>query len=191
MKIFISGTDTICLLMSIIVLLLFISAPAFSEEVDCLLCHENLTKGKSVHQAVSFGCAVCHSGIDATDIPHKITNRRPKGLSSRQSKLCYDCHDKSQFMKNTVHGAIMLLGCTSCHSPHSSENERLLNEAIPALCKRCHEETQIARSDLHGSIGDISCTTCHNPHATDSPMLLISEATTDQQLLAKERTNPK
>jgi predicted CXXCH cytochrome family protein len=172
--------------MYVIVLLLFIPAPAFSEEIDCLLCHENLTKGTSVHQAVSFGCTVCHSGIDATDIPHTITNRYSKGLSSRQNGLCYNCHDKSQFMKNTVHGAVLFLGCTSCHNPHSSENERLLYEPIPALCKRCHEESKMARSELHGSIGDTSCSICHNPHASDSPMLLISEGVTEKQLMAKE-----
>jgi predicted CXXCH cytochrome family protein len=75
-------------------------------------------------------------------------------------------------MKNTVHGAIMLLGCTSCHSPHSSAHRPLLNEAMPGLCKRCHEEEQLAKAELHRSIGDTSCLTCHDPHATDAPKLL-------------------
>ncbi len=155
---------------------LLVAAPAFSEEIDCLSCHESLAAGKSVHQAISLGCTVCHTGINAADIPHRITSRFPKGLSSRQRTLCYGCHEKSQFMKNTVHGALFL-GCTSCHSPHSSENDRLLKEAVPGLCMRCHEETVVTgKNTTHESMDGVSCSSCHNPHATDSPMLLISRA---------------
>ena len=31
-----------------------------------------------------MGCGSCHSAVDATDVPHKKTNRYPHGLNARQ-----------------------------------------------------------------------------------------------------------
>jgi predicted CXXCH cytochrome family protein len=72
-----------------------------------------------------MGCASRHTAVDASDVPHKIINRNPKGLSTKMRDLCYGCHDRKPFMKTTVHGAVML-GCTSCHSPHTSDQAHLL-----------------------------------------------------------------
>jgi len=155
-------------------LALLAAAPGVAEEIDCVSCHQDLTAGKSVHQAVSMGCVVCHSAVDASDVPHMITNKNPKGLSSKMRDLCYSCHDKKPFMKITVHGALRL-GCTTCHDPHASKHARLLKEAVPRLCLNCHQERLMAdKSKTHDLSSGAVCSSCHNPHATDAPKLFIS-----------------
>jgi predicted CXXCH cytochrome family protein len=147
---------------------------ARAEEPNCGTCHEALSTGKSVHAAVSMGCASCHSAINAADVPHKVTNKNPHGLMSKMRDLCYSCHDKKPFMKNTVHGALML-GCTSCHNPHASDHAHLLKEDIPRLCLNCHKESLMAqKGGTHVLAGNEACSTCHNPHATDTPKLFES-----------------
>jgi len=153
---------------------LFLPLPAAAEEPSCIACHEALGTGTSVHAALSMGCAACHSAVDAAGVPHKITNRNPKGLTSKMRDLCYSCHDKKPFMKNTVHGAI-LLGCTSCHDPHASKHAKLLKEDIPGLCISCHKDRfSPGAGGSHALAGNEACAGCHDPHASDTPKLMQS-----------------
>lgn len=143
-------------------------------EVDCLMCHEQLSKEKVVHPALSIGCPTCHSAIDAKDIPHKKTNNIPKGLSSAQSDLCFNCHDKAMFSKKTVHPALGM-GCTVCHNPHSSKNAKLLNSEPPDLCFNCHDRAEFTKKNVHPPVAGGMCTNCHNPHSTDFTSLLLKD----------------
>lgn len=157
---------------------LFLLLPAVgrAEDPDCLSCHGELAEGASVHAAVSMGCTVCHSGVDASDVPHLFTTRNPKGLGSKLRDICYDCHDRTSFTKNVVHGAIML-GCTSCHNPHRSGHSRLLIEDVPALCMGCHRERFTPGADgSHAFAGNEACLRCHVPHVSDRPKLLSGPA---------------
>ncbi len=167
---------------------------AFSEE-DCLTCHEQLSKEKVVHPALSMGCPTCHSAIDAKEIPHKKTNKIARGLSSEQPDLCYNCHDKGMFTKKTVHPPLGM-GCTACHNPHSSKNARLLNSEPPELCYNCHDRKKFEGKIVHSPVAGGMCTACHNPHSTDSPRLLVSEAPDlcynchDRTAFAKKNIHP-
>ncbi|MGE5807630.1 MAG: cytochrome c3 family protein [Nitrospirota bacterium] len=147
------------------------AAKAAPGKVDCLTCHRKLTKGKSVHQALSMGCPTCHVGINGLTYPHKITNKLAKGLSSEQPDLCYGCHDKAMFSKKNVHPAIGM-GCTSCHNPHSSENDKLLKATPPKLCFTCHDEAGFTKKTVHPPVAAGECLTCHTPHASDEMALL-------------------
>ncbi len=160
-----------CIIAAVAVLTGGTSAQA--EDVNCLMCHEQLGKEKVVHQALSMGCPTCHSAIDAREMPHKKTGQLPKGLSSNQPDLCYGCHDKAKFSKKTVHAAIGM-GCTGCHNPHSSKNAKLLQSDQPTLCYNCHDKAKFTKKTVHAAIG-MGCTGCHNPHSTDSAKLLQSE----------------
>jgi predicted CXXCH cytochrome family protein len=158
--------------------LALLPAAAHAEGPDCATCHEDLATGKSVHPAVMMGCASCHTAVDAADVPHKITNRNPKGLSAKMKDLCFGCHEKKNFQKTTVHGALML-GCTSCHNPHVSDHARVLKEEIPRLCLHCHEEklsTLTAQNNAtHAHAKTDRCSDCHSPHATDTPKLVLTK----------------
>jgi len=141
------------------------------EAEPCLMCHEPLSKEKVVHQALQMGCPTCHSAIDASDIPHKKTNKIAKGLSSDQPDLCYGCHDKSKFTKKTIHAAVDM-GCTGCHNPHSSKNDKLLTSEPPDLCYTCHDKTAFTKRKAHMPVAAGKCLTCHEHHAGNNPTLL-------------------
>jgi len=156
-------------------LVLVLAVPAHAEEANCAACHEQLVSGKSVHPAVAMGCASCHSAVDATDVPHAITNRNPKGLIAKMKDLCFNCHDRAPFQKTTVHGALRL-GCTTCHNPHATEHARVLKEEMPRLCLNCHAELMTAqKSGAHAMAGNEACSTCHVPHASDTPKLVRTQ----------------
>jgi predicted CXXCH cytochrome family protein len=140
-------------------------------KVNCITCHKQLTKGKSVHQALAMGCPTCHVGIIGTTFPHKKTNALARGLSSEQPDLCYGCHDKAMFSKKTVHPAIDM-GCTGCHNPHSSQNEKLLKSTPPSLCFTCHDQADFSKKTVHPPVAGGECLTCHYPHASEEMALL-------------------
>jgi predicted CXXCH cytochrome family protein len=88
--------------------------------------------------------------------------------------------------KKNVHGAIARWGCTACHDPHASANEKLLLRAPNALCLRCHpritgEHVFVAfdgrphplegKPDPSRPGKPLSCLSCHSPHASDGQRL--------------------
>ncbi len=159
------------LLCSFALLSVVLSSPAAAAGVNCLKCHAKLTIGKSAHKALNMGCTTCHSGIDATTVPHKKKNALPKGLSSDQPELCFGCHDKTLFEKKVVHAAVGM-GCTGCHNPHASKNQKLLTTGIPELCFSCHDKAGFSRPTVHPPAASGDCMTCHAPHASDWLALL-------------------
>lgn len=158
-----------------LLLLIRSSNTSGTEEVDCLICHSALQRADVVHPALQMGCASCHVAVDATRFPHKFTNNLPKGLSAEQPGLCYGCHDRGRFTKKTVHMALSM-GCTTCHDPHLSKDQRLLKSALPELCYGCHDSKAFSgKKAVHMPVMAGMCTSCHNPHSTDTGRLLLSE----------------
>ncbi len=155
---------------------LLLAWPVLAAEVDCLMCHPDLAAKKVKHAAVDMGCAGCHTAVDASDVPHKMRNKVPKGLSGEQPELCYGCHDRTLFSKKTVHAAVGM-GCTGCHNPHSSDNRKLLAAAVPDLCFTCHDKAEFTRKLVHPPVASGQCLACHDPHATDTASLLKKETT--------------
>ena len=158
---------------------LFLAATASSapkekepEPINCLDCHADLAPEKGAHPAVAMGCPSCHTAIDASDIPHKKTNKVAKGLSADQPDLCYGCHDKSMFEKKNVHAAVGM-GCTGCHNPHASTNPKLLSAALPDLCYNCHDKGMFTKKSVHPPVAGGMCTSCHSPHSSDQASLLL------------------
>jgi predicted CXXCH cytochrome family protein len=96
----------------------------------------------------------------------------PKGLSADQPDLCYGCHDKAKFTMKTVHGAIGM-GCTSCHNPHASNNDKLLPAPVPDLCFMCHDKAGFTRKNVHMPVESGMCLSCHSPHSSDQQGLLL------------------
>ncbi|OGW41730.1 MAG: hypothetical protein A2010_08195 [Nitrospirae bacterium GWD2_57_9] len=147
---------------------------ASAADVDCLMCHAELAGKKVKHAAVDMGCPGCHGAVDAADVPHKMTNKSKKGLSSEQPDLCFGCHDKSAFSKKTVHAALGM-GCTGCHDPHSSDRKKLLAADLPGLCFNCHDKAEFGKKNVHAPVAAGDCLACHNPHSSDAVALLLKE----------------
>lgn len=151
-------------------LLVSVSA-ARADGPDCGACHGALVKNAVVHAAVTMGCPSCHSGIDGAKTPHTVAAGKPKGLSADQPELCYTCHDKGMFTKQTVHAAVGM-GCTGCHNPHSSKHAKLLTSPVPELCFGCHDKKPFEKKHRHGPVDAGLCLTCHTPHSSDNMALL-------------------
>jgi predicted CXXCH cytochrome family protein len=155
------------------------------ETPDCSMCHPDKAEGKVVHPAVSMGCTSCHSGVDASQIPHAFTGE--KGLSSGVPDLCFGCHGTGAFTGKTVHMPVTAGMCLQCHSPHTSENAKLLLAKGNALGTGCHGDIKegshvTAGHPLKGPKDPkrpgepFGCVSCHNPHASSSPTLFRYEA---------------
>ncbi len=155
----------------IILLLLQNITPIIAAELDCIWCHEDLTKRQYLHEAVSMGCKTCHSGIDRR---HKNTSGIRRGLFSKEPEICLGCHSGPDFSKKVVHSVINLTGCTGCHDPHSSDEKRLLKKQRDTLCFMCHEDAQFKRSLVHLPV-HMGCMICHNPHSTNNRSILIDK----------------
>lgn len=167
---YLNSFETVLMVVVIIFSICFIST-AYAQQPDCLKCHGRLDKEKVVHAAMGMGCSSCHTTIDASKIPHKKTNNIAKGLSSEQPDLCYGCHDKGKFSKKTVHAAVGM-GCTGCHNPHSSKNEKLLTSGMPGICLSCHDKAEFGKKTVHAPVAGGMCMSCHSPHSSDEIALL-------------------
>lgn len=163
-------SNLIVLVLAAALAVLALVSAAHAQETNCGMCHSAYTQGKSVHAAVNMGCAVCHSGVDAAEIPHKFTGG-PKGLSSTVPDLCFMCHDKGKFSgKQTVHMPVAGGMCTSCHSPHTSESANLL--LSDEVCLNCHDPSPFGKKNVHPPVAAKMCSSCHDPHQSDTGKLL-------------------
>ena len=137
------------------------------DAAKCLECHEDKTKGKSVHTAISMGCLSCHEVRVNKDITRiKLTTTTP-------ASLCLTCHTNKNAaeIKGTVHSPAVR-DCLKCHDPHVSENKNQLLKATAGdektnLCLSCHKQgTNVpAKGSRHAAL-DMGCDTCHTTHKT-------------------------
>lgn len=177
----------------------------------CLSCHDKtkslISSSRVVHQVVNDkkSCVNCHSPHSSDEKSLLVTNRKD---------LCLSCHNKTittktktlanigQLDKNSkvVHPPFKKCS-SSCHNPHASSNDKLLNTFFTsetyiavnpdsfALCWECHDPelitnpktttaTNFRNGDknlhyvhVHGEKGR-SCMLCHNPHASNNPYLV-------------------
>jgi len=178
----------------------------------CLGCHDDIQDivrdSKHKHGALDSDkkCLACHD-------PHG-TNY-PNNLVMQPADLCLSCHDKAYVdgkgkvrvanMKAILdenkdhHGPIRQKDCSACHSPHGSNNFRMLREYFPELfyapyrasnyklCFMCHEQTIASEKvtttltgfrngnmNLHyvhvnQEVKGRTCRACHDAHATNNP----------------------
>ena len=137
----------------------------------CLECHEDKTKGKSVHSAMAMGCLSCHEVRVNRDITHV------KLITATPYKLCLTCHaekDATQ-IKGTVHPPAVR-NCLTCHDPHESDNKNQLlkpmsGEKKDNLCLTCHTQglNVPEKGSRHAAL-DMGCDTCHTTHKTGADL---------------------
>jgi len=76
-------------------------------------------------------CADCHD-------PHKGRAREGNAMSlGGRNEVCQKCHIAQTGPFVFEHAAVRE-GCVSCHSPHGSMNQKMLNERSANLCLKCH-----------------------------------------------------
>ncbi len=137
------------------------------DSAKCLECHEDKTKGKSVHSAIATGCLSCHEVRVNKDIT------RVKLITSTPQALCLSCHtDKdAEKIKGTVHPPAVR-DCIKCHDPHTSDNKNQLlkpesGDKGKNLCLDCHNQglNVPEKGSRHAAL-DMGCDSCHTTHKT-------------------------
>jgi predicted CXXCH cytochrome family protein len=133
----------------------------------CIACHEDKTKGKSVHSAMAMGCTSCHEIRVNKDVT------RVKLITTTPYALCLTCHaDKNATqIKGTAHPPAVR-DCVKCHDPHSSDNKFQLLKATSGgekenLCLSCHKiGVDVPEKGSRHAALDMGCDTCHTTHKT-------------------------
>ncbi len=181
----------------------------------CFTCHDDpaeIENVKTVHGAIFVDdkCINCHS-------PHSSVNKIL--LVKDDPALCLSCHNKEIKYEDKVipdiaskikdedfaHPPAVDDGCLTCHHPHSSVNNFLLDDTFPAghyadgfdgnynLCFSCHDDSMIllentddATEFRNGNVNlhyvhvnkekSRSCTNCHDVHGSPgNPHLIANE----------------
>ena len=128
----------------------------------CFQCHADVKPAFDMpfHHRVNEGllkCSDCHD-VHGTFGVNNIKS------TADQNAICTKCHTETRGPFVYEHAAVKGEGCMGCHTPHGSQNPRLLNVAnINQLCNQCH--SPVSAGTIHG-ISDASsdrppCITCH------------------------------
>jgi len=163
-----------------------VSQKPLAEELKCSDCHSDLIESAVVHGPASQSCDNCHN-VDIKE--HAENGARGLNLVKEVPELCYTCHEEIKTDLSSlpqVHLA-MNSGCTSCHSPHSSDEKNILVAQQKKLCLSCHNKDVTATGEKTVNIKKLlsyskvvhppvegGCVVCHQPHASQNNYLLIS-----------------
>jgi DmsE family decaheme c-type cytochrome len=164
----------------------FERSPHAKAGVSCLGCHSihnGDTDAKLLKAAQPKLCFQCHADVKPSfDMPfhHKVNEGLLKcsdchdvhgsfsanNLKSTadQNAVCTKCHTETRGPFVFEHAAVKGEGCMGCHTPHGSQNPRLLNVAnVNQLCNQCH--SPVGASTVHGiNAGSAERQPCINCH---------------------------
>ena len=142
-----------------------------TDAAKCIECHEDKTKGASVHSAIATGCLSCHQIRVTKDTTRVML------ITATPYKLCLSCHsdkDATQ-IKGHIHPPAVR-DCLTCHDPHTSANKNQLLKPTTGdkkdnLCLSCHTQgTNVpAKGSRHAAL-DMGCETCHTTHKTGADL---------------------
>ncbi|MGP8250426.1 MAG: DmsE family decaheme c-type cytochrome [Terracidiphilus sp.] len=128
----------------------------------CFGCHTEVKPQFSMafHHKVNEGVVKCS---DCHDVHGTFGNNNLRSTAD-QNLICTKCHTETRGPYVFEHAAVKAEGCMGCHTPHGSQNPRLLNMPnVNTLCNQCH--SPVAAATVHGMNAGSSeltpCTSCH------------------------------
>lgn len=128
----------------------------------CYQCHGDVKASLNMpfHHPVNEGVVKCSDCHDA----HGTFGNNNLRSTADQNRICTKCHADTRGPYVYEHAAVKAEGCLGCHSPHGSQNARMLNmPSINTLCNQCH--SRVANATIHGmgaGSDDLQpCTSCH------------------------------
>ncbi len=128
----------------------------------CFQCHNDVKPQFDMpfHHKVNEGLVKCNDCHDA----HGSFEKANLKSTADMNAVCTKCHTETRGPFVFEHAAVKAEGCVGCHTPHGSQNARLLNMPnINGLCNQCH--SPVANSTVHGlDAGSASQTPCVNCH---------------------------
>lgn len=104
----------------------------------CFQCHldVNAEFSLSQHHPVKEGKMSCNDCHD----PHGADIMLAKGkVIGRTNDTCAQCH-REQARPHVFEHEALREGCTTCHNPHGSINEKMLVQRDNNLCLKCHAQ---------------------------------------------------
>ncbi len=149
---------------------------ASAANATCLSCHENrathINWSGSKHDARNVSCVSCHT-------VHHPVSESFQLKTVRATDTCANCHkDKALKERKSSHMPLRegKMECTSCHSPHGSNNVKMLKvgNTVNELCVSCHTEKRGPFLNEHAPVSN-SCVTCHDPHGSNNDRLLVAK----------------
>ena len=133
-----------------------------SQPTLCFQCHTDVQPsfGMPFHHKVNEGVVKCS---DCHDV-HGTFQKNNLRSTSDQNAICTKCHTETRGPFVFEHAPVKAEGCMACHTPHGSQNARLLNMPnINVLCNQCH--SPVAAGTVHGMDAGSSaltpCISCH------------------------------
>jgi len=128
----------------------------------CFQCHTDVKPAFDMpfHHKVNEGLVQCS---DCHDTHGTFGNNNLKSTAD-QNAICTKCHTETRGPFVYEHAAVKAEGCVGCHTPHGSQNARLLNMPnVNTLCNQCH--SPVAAGTVHGmNAGSSELTTCISCH---------------------------
>lgn len=128
----------------------------------CYQCHseQKAQFNMPIHHKVNEGVVKCS---DCHDVHGSFQAANLK-TTADQSAICTKCHTDVRGPFVYEHAPVKAEGCSACHTPHGSQNARLLNMPnVNVLCNQCH--SAVALGTVHGqgqgSSDSVPCTSCH------------------------------
>jgi DmsE family decaheme c-type cytochrome len=135
-----------------------------SEPTLCFQCHNDVKPqfGMPFRHRVNEGAVKCG---DCHDVDGTFGNSNLKSTAD-QNAICTKCHTEKRGPFIYEHAAVKGEGCVSCHTPHGSQNARLLNvPSINVLCAQCHSTVgtnAVHNATLLSQSSDVTpCIDCH------------------------------
>jgi len=133
-----------------------------SQPALCFQCHTDV-KGSfdmPFHHPVNEGVVQCS---DCHDVHGTFGNSNLRSTAD-QNMICTKCHTDVRGPFVYEHAAVKAEGCLGCHSPHGSQNARMLNmPSVNTLCNQCH--SPVSAATVHGmnagSSEILPCISCH------------------------------
>ncbi len=169
----------------------------FKEKDLCISCHKVIINKKYIHEPLKDGCLTCHN---AHSSPKEYLISKDMMEDEKISSFCFSCHNMDENLKKAHRNSnLKEIKCSICHNPHSSGNEKFLNENSvhpvfedceschtegiktrkedPELCFECHSDFKEKLSSFKFSHSAIEngCLTCHTPHISNFKPILKGE----------------
>ena len=128
----------------------------------CFQCHGDVKPSFNMpfHHPVNEGVVQCDDCHD----PHGTFGENNFRSTADQNRICTKCHMDVRGPFVYEHVPVKAEGCMGCHTPHGSQNARMLNmPTVNTLCNQCH--SRVANATIHGmgagSDELAPCTSCH------------------------------
>ena len=171
--------------------------PHFDSNFSCSSCH-SIHGNRNPHlvkEDLDNYCVTCHSAtameferrsahpLDSGNIKcvdcHKLGSLQVNEFKNGFDWRCQSCHEDKAgpflyehpvVYNHLVNGG----GCTECHEPHGSVNDRLLTQNGRTLCLQCHSVPP-GHMVRHSGLGSkFACVRCHSEvHGSYSNRLLL------------------